>query len=313
MSDIVDSIHIVFASDDAYVQHLGVLLISIFENNRGESIVIHLLADNISEQKKKLLFQIVDKQYGQTLCFYEMDKSMFKDFPLRVRDHISIAAYYRLKLSDILPENISRILYLDCDMIVTGKLRPLWETELTDFAVAAVRDVLSYLPDTFVRLSLTPESGYFNSGLLLINVDYWRKENVFEKALRITEEKADVLLWHDQDILNVIFHNHWTALPYRWNVMNTLMRTFTFFSPAMICEIDEEIRHRVVIHYTCAWKPWIYPCDNPLCFEYYKYLNISPWKGFKPQATIFKRLRWCIHNIRIRLGLLKRGYRNIEI
>lgn len=58
MSDIVDSIHIVFASDDAYVQHLGVLLISIFENNRGESIVIHLLADNISERKKNCCLKL---------------------------------------------------------------------------------------------------------------------------------------------------------------------------------------------------------------------------------------------------------------
>ena len=67
-----------------------------------------------------------------------MDKAIFQDFPLRARDHISIASYYRLKLPDLLPGELSRILYLDCDMIVTGKLRPLWETDISGMAVAAV-------------------------------------------------------------------------------------------------------------------------------------------------------------------------------
>lgn len=308
----LQSVHIVFASDNAYVQHLGVLLVSIFENNKEESIAIHLLSDNISVEKKKILSQIVNL-YRQSLTFYEMDKNLFKYFPLRVKDHISIAAYYRLKLSDILPKNISRILYLDCDMIVVGKLRPLWETDMRDMAVGAVMDVLSFMPETFVRLSLSPGNKYFNSGLLLINLDYWRKEDVFEKALRITEEKMDVLLWHDQDILNILFHDCWKSLPYRWNIMNTLMRPASFFTPEMVCKIDEEIKHRVVIHYTCAWKPWIYPCDNPLCFEYYKYLQKSPWKGFKPKTTVKKRIRWWLHNICIILGLLKKGYRDIRL
>lgn len=80
-----------------------------------------------------------------------------------------------------------------------------------------------------------------------------------------------------------------------------------YYTPALVQEIDEEVRKRVIIHYTCAWKPWIYPCDNPLCFEYYKYLALSPWKGFKPQATVWKRIRWEIHKMRIAVGLLKKG------
>lgn len=308
-----DSIHIVFASDDAYVQHLGVLLVSIFENNKDESITVHLLSDNISAAKKALLSQVVEEQYKQKLLYYEMDKALFKDFPLRAKDHISIASYYRLKLPDLLPKEISRILYLDCDMIVTGALRPLWDTDITGMAVAAVMDNLSFMPETFRRLSLPAGDKYFNAGTLLINLDYWRQEDVFEKALQIAEEKSDALLWHDQDILNLLFHKNWKQVPFRWNVMNTLMRPLPFYTPALIGEIDKEVKHRVIIHYTCAWKPWIYPCDNPLCFEYYKYLALSPWKGFKPAATVARRLKWFIHNLRISLGLLHKGYRNINL
>ncbi|WP_274950274.1 glycosyltransferase family 8 protein [Bacteroides cutis] len=308
-----DTIHIVLASDDAYVQHLGVLLVSIFENNREETMLIHLMTDNISDKNKRLLSQIVDLQYGQRLIFYEMDKTLFKEFPLRTRDHISIAAYYRLMLVELLPEEISRILYLDCDMIVTGLLRPLWDVDMNGKAVAAVMDNLFFTPETFSRLSLPVGDGYFNSGTLLINLDYWRKVDVFGKALRITETKSDILLWHDQDILNLLFHKCWLRLPYRWNVMNTLMRPFPYYTPELLKEIDKEIEERVIIHYTCAWKPWIYPCDNPLCFEYYKYLRLSPWRSFKPKASIWKRAKWRIHTIRISLGLLKNGYRNLEL
>lgn len=308
-----DTIHIVLASDDAYVQHLGVLLVSIFENNKEETLLIHLLADNISDKNKRLLSQIVDQQYGQRLVFYEMDKRLFKEFPLRAKDHISIAAYYRLMLVNLLSEEISRILYLDCDMIVTGLLRPLWEADMSGKAVAAVMDNLFFAPETFSRLSLPVEDGYFNSGTLLINLDYWRKVDVFGEALRIAETKSDILLWHDQDILNLLFHKCWLRLPYRWNVMNTLMRSFPYYTPKLLKEIDKEIEKRVIIHYTCAWKPWIYPCDNPLSFEYYKYLRLSPWKGFKPRASILERVKWRIHIVRVSLGLLKKGYRDLKL
>lgn len=308
-----NEIHIIFSSDDAYVQHLGVLLISIFKNNSKENIVIHLLSDELSAENKEVLFFIVEKQYEQKLVIYEMDKNLFNEFPLRTQDHISIAAYYRLKIADILPKEISRVLYMDCDMIVTGSLRPLWEIDINEVAVAAVMDNLSFASETYKRLSFPSKDKYFNSGLLLINLLYWRQINVFVEALQIVEKKMDELLWHDQDILNILFHNRWLHLPYRWNIMNTLMRPLPFYSSDMIKEIDNEVRHRVIVHYSCAWKPWIYPCDNPLRFEYYKYLAFSPWNGFKPKVTIRKRVKWWIHNIRIAVGELKRAYRRIEL
>lgn len=308
-----DKIHIVLASDDAYVQHLGVLLISIFENNKEEAIVIHLLADSISEEKKRLLSQIVESRYGQQFVVYEMDKSVFGDASIHAHLYRSIAAYYRLKLSDLLPPEVSRILYLDCDMIVTGRLRPLWETDIADVAVAAVKDVLSFSPENLERLSLSPDKRYFNSGMLLINVEHWRQENVFNKAMKISNEKSELLLYDDQDVLNILFHDHWRSVPFRWNVMNTLMLSYPCFTDKLIREIDEEVRQRVIVHYTCQWKPWLYPCDNPLRFEYYKYLELSPWKGFKPKAPFWKRLRWGIHLLRIALGLLGKGYRDINL
>lgn len=75
-----DTIHIVLASDDAYVQHLGVLLVSIFENNKDESILIHLLADQISNGHKKLLSDVVERRYAQTLLFMIWIKKPIKLF-----------------------------------------------------------------------------------------------------------------------------------------------------------------------------------------------------------------------------------------
>lgn len=308
-----NEIHIIFSSDDAYVQHLGVLLISLFENNQEEVIIVHLLSDNISILNRELLYCIVEKRYKQKLIFYEIDKKYFKDFPLRLKDHISVAAYFRLKLADFLPKELARVLYMDCDMVVTGKIRSLWEIDFNGYAIAAVMDTLSYLDETYERLSLPCGDKYFNSGLLLINLDYWRHINVYSEALKVAEAKAEVLLWHDQDILNILFHSHWLHLPYRWNVMNTLMRPLSFYTFNEIKMIDHEIRNRRIVHYSCAWKPWIYPCDNPLRFEYFKYLSLSPWRDFKPEVTIWKRVRWCIHNIRLTVGNLKQPYRSIEI
>ena len=103
------SIHIILASDDNYVQHLGVLLVSIFENNT-EPIVVHILSDAISASNRGILQQLVS-QYNQQVCFYDMDKALFADFPIRVRDHITLATYYRLRITDILPSSLHKILY----------------------------------------------------------------------------------------------------------------------------------------------------------------------------------------------------------
>lgn len=171
---------IVICLDLNYLMPAGVMLCSLFENNRSESITVHALLGNGGEQCKRDLTDMCER-YHQTICFYYMAGRDLPALPVNrpnQRRNISIESYYRLFLTDVLPDNIHKVLYLDCDMIVCQNLRDLWEEDITDCGLAAVPDMVHDGVHFTNRLKYDVTDGYFNSGLLLINLDYWRLNNM---------------------------------------------------------------------------------------------------------------------------------------
>lgn len=113
---------IVIACDDNYAPYCGILITSIFENNRDSELVINVLTDYISEDNKNKYIKLEDS-YRQTINVIQIDKKQFAHLPLDNRAaHINICAYYRLIIPNLFP-NEEKVLYLDVDMIVRKQLR----------------------------------------------------------------------------------------------------------------------------------------------------------------------------------------------
>ena len=112
---------IVICTDNNYVMPSGVLFCSICENNRQENITFHVIADqSFSDENRRALLSIVMK-YDKKICFYQIDPNIFTSFPVGRKDqpiHITLAAYYRLYLTELLPKDLNKVLYLDGDIIV---------------------------------------------------------------------------------------------------------------------------------------------------------------------------------------------------
>ena len=278
---------IVCSTDNCYVMQTGIMLTSLFENNREADIRVHVLHNGIDSNSITLIERIAC-DYGQKITFYLVDESLFSAFPIG-RDgqntHVgtSYATYYRLFLSELLPNDINRVLYLDGDIIVMDSLNELWATDMHDKAIAAVPDSYNNKIEHYNRLHYPQQLGYFNAGVLLINLDYWRTNNVVSAFCQYASARPDSLYCHDQDILNYVFRDCKIVLPLRYNMLNEYW--FKTRHSVVSWEFDSQMQygqqHPAIIHFTGLPKPWFSNCHHPMKPEFEHYRAISPWRDVK--------------------------------
>lgn len=150
-----------------------------------------------------------------------------------------------------------RALYLDPDILVINSLRPLWETPLEGrlFAAASHKGKTE-LVNNLNQARLGTESKYFNSGVLLIDLDAGRREIVPEQVFRYAESHAKVLVLPDQDILNALYGDRTLELDdMRWNYDARGYNTYLLRS-AGVCDLEWIFRNTGVLHFCGRAKPW---------------------------------------------------------
>ena len=133
-----ETIRLVSVADDNYAQHLGVMLCSIFESNKTNDLDVHVIDGGITTGNKEKLINL-SHGYSRTLHFHKIDPRIYGNFS-RYSTHLTPAPYYRLSIPEIIDKKIEKILYLDCDIVVIKDLKPLWETDIEGYLVAAVVD-----------------------------------------------------------------------------------------------------------------------------------------------------------------------------
>ncbi len=282
--------NIVCASDDRFVQHCAVTLVSVLKNNPGE-VTIYLLTEGLSDFNAFLLTQLV-RNNGGVLNILLVDPALLKNCPMPDEPklaHISIATYYRLLIPLLLPGDVNKAIYLDCDIVVRKSLAELWNTPIDDLALGAVYQIEESTVSAVKRLGFPLSYGYFNAGVLLVNLKYWRDHDVIARVFDYLNLNKDKILLHDQDTLNALLHDKCLKLPVKWNMMIDL------FEKRMlkICDIDNgkivndysieksqflsEMNDPTVLHFVSKPKPWDAGCKHPFKNEYYFYLQFTPW------------------------------------
>lgn len=281
MFEFKSGINLVLAADDNYAQHLGVTLISVIENYKDARILFfHILDYGISDKNKQNL-EIIGKQNRVELIFYKITEDLLANCP-KV-NHLSRAAYARLLISELLPFDINKVLYLDCDIVVLGNIAELYDQDLGSFSLGAVEDIMAKeILQIYFQTGLT---NYFNSGVLLINLDSWRSKNIKNRAWEFIESHYNDIIRADQDVLNCLFKNDWQLLDQRFNV--DLKRSGFKAMPKP---------DTLVLHYSDRLKPWYYIFPGASGCYYFDYLKKTPWSDFKFKdynyKNFFKKYYW---------------------
>lgn len=271
---------VVFCSDDNYVMHCGIAMISMLENNKNADIVTHIVGKGISDENKAVLKGISDK-YNAQIKFYNISDEELSKYPLPPTPlHINVSAYIRLFLFDILPQEIEKVLYLDCDLVVVDDLSDLWNINIDNYSVAGVIDSNEYTDADYLARKFDPLKSYtyINSGVMLMNLKYWREHNVLDKLIAYIRDNYESIHYADQDTLNGALPDSIGFLPFRYNVHLTFFTNKFRVLDAFQKEIDAALHDIAIIHYTTSMKPWLKGCVHPLKDTFLKYKAMSPWK-----------------------------------
>jgi lipopolysaccharide biosynthesis glycosyltransferase len=265
-------LNVVFTIDESFVQHFSVALVSILENNKDLETAVYVIHNIKNTIELDGLISFIRKVYNVNLNAILLDDSVFDKY--KITHHFSKAIYFRLLLTDILPDQIDRILYLDSDVLVTGSLKELIKLDFNNNYLFAAEDGEL---DNIQRLNDIgiPLKRYFNSGVMLINLKAWRSDHVSNKLIYIANEYMDRIKWWDQDILNICFLNKWSMLQPKYNAMH----------------LTEKLEQTpIIVHYNSPTKPWQYLNYHPYKYLYWKYIKLTPFKKVKFTDFTYKRL-----------------------
>ncbi|RAP46914.1 MAG: hypothetical protein BZ136_06965 [Methanosphaera sp. rholeuAM74] len=175
-------INVVFSSDDNYAIQLMVSLNSLMYNNSDENIDVYILSNNISSENKDNIIKIVEKYDKKSVKFVEVNTILdyLNGYVDNSMSDITVSTYSRLFLATLLP-HLDKVLYLDCDSIITESVSQLWHEDIDNYMCAGVLDLM---PEVYKKaIGLDEDDDYINAGVMLINLKKWKDENIEEKFM----------------------------------------------------------------------------------------------------------------------------------
>lgn len=292
-----EKIEIALASDKNFCQHLGVTITSVASNFKAKdkfALSFHILDGGIDTVGRQHIINLLSPLHQ--VKFYKLDLTKFAF--LKTDRHVSNAVYYRLYLPILLKSEISKILYLDSDIIVNQDISELWSVDIND-------KILGGIPELFnarnIEMGLPPDSKTLNSGVLLINLNKWRESQLTNKLLDFIKKNPHKIKFWDQDAINAVLCNQWEELPIKWNLTCDYIYNKRKIKNS---EISLSITNPSIVHFNQSFKPWHYKLRHPYKNLYYKYLKMTPWKDYRPpDKNIPNLIRKMIGTIMVYLGM----------
>lgn len=255
--------HIAFAFDNNYLQQAFTLVESIVSTTNN--CFFHCIIDeNVAENEISRLQRYIE-QREHAFQRYSVEAKTVAHF---VRSGTwSHAVYYKLYFPLLVEEHISRLLYIDTDTLVLNDLSPLYNTNLSEFALGAVYDC--YVK-TQEKIGITNPGQYFNSGMLLFDLPKWKKAQYSERAIAYLNDHPEHILFVDQCALNAVVQGDYLQL----NPKNNFL--FSYLSPEISRSEMEQLKKEVILVHFTLDRPWFTMCKNYFRSEYRFYFKQSP-------------------------------------
>lgn len=263
-----------------YVRHSAAMLHSLLLLHPDAKTRIHYLhgEDTSAEGRSQLAAMV--RELGGEIVFHAIPEVWLEGLP--VKGFTGKATWYRLFLPQIL--TAERVLYLDTDLLVLDSLLPLWNTDLDGRLVGAVTNVM--MPGDASRARwLGMKSAYFNAGVLLMDLEQMRRQDMTERLVACGRHDSERRLgWRDQDVLNVVLHQRRLALHPRWNCMNAIVNypwATEYFSAEAV---EEATSNPAIRHFEgpAQCKPWHALCNPEHRRLYAEHRSHTPW----PHVTL---------------------------
>lgn len=294
--------NIVLITDENYVYPTGTTMASVLNSNPDENFTFYIVTKHLSDEHVAVLESFVAPYCSNAnLKIITLGDDILTDFPIRLGDHVTSAAYYRVYLQRALPETLDKVLYLDGDMLCVDSIQPLYSMDFDGFSCVVTHDERNDEEENFIRLKYPSANGYFCSGVMLINLDWWRKNNVMQKCLDFIAAEPEACLWHDQDALNHVLNGTVLWADFRYNFMQGYFFDKKAFvmDPKFYADIDRARLNPCLLHFSSAYKPWHVECNHPLKKQYRQFFKKTTGMNLKLTHRLCgrKRIVWKIKRI----------------
>lgn len=284
-----NNISIVVASDNHYAILIAALLKSIDLNHKtSEHIDFHIIDDGISAKFKEQLETIVDPA-RITLKWFKSKEIIPANIVIPVDSSaFPLTVYLRVFSPYVVDPDVDKLIYLDVDTIVQDDISKLWNVSLGDFTAGAIQDVGKTVDcewggiPNYKELGLEADTKYFNSGVLMINPKKWRAEDISNQVITALSKYKEHVRLADQYGLNVVLAKKWMELDPKWN-------WFAF----------KENENPSLVHFLDI-KPIFKSYNSKEVYreEFFRYLSMTPWKGFKPISGNQRHIRKIYNKIK---------------
>jgi lipopolysaccharide biosynthesis glycosyltransferase len=266
--------HVAFGVDANYFRGMGVTILSLIQNNPNIDFIFHVFYSSITPDDMDKLNQLVE-EHPTTIILYQIDQEVFNNLPTFAQ--FTNAIYNRLLVVNKLKNIADKVLYLDADIVCLTGISEIFDIKMGDNIVAAVQDWGQAAIRQTKKLNIN--NGYFNSGMLYIDVNKWHDNDVSAKTLKLIIENANIYSFPDQDALNVVLDGKVLFLNQKWNYL------FNFDNDIIPSNI-------ILLHYAGRTKPWAEWCLHPVRIHFLQYYRQSPWKDVQfDKPTHYKHMK----------------------
>ncbi len=304
-------INVAVTVDNNYIKPLIVMLTSLFYNNRENNFTIYLIHSDLTDENIGKVSDLIRK-YSQRIFVIKLASTLFEKATSVA--HVTKETFYRLLLTEIIPQEVDKILYLDPDIIINGSISQLYDKKFHNrLAIAAEVAKDNSRWDSPKKLIGIPKKAvYFNAGVMLFNLKLMRKSPIFSKEFMLDyvvknnsrfiegdQSCLNALLWDKIIILNCNLYNYDTRFCFD-KEKQSFMKYF-------ISDIrDEKIAYQksLIIHYRGASKPWNSDYYGKLWYLYWYYENMTEYK----RSFLINYLHHKYSNMKEYMSMIKKKY-----
>ena len=294
--------NIVLATDEKFANYCAITIKSVLMHNCQVSFFV--ITEGLSKKSSKFLKDLVENTNNK-LTIVNVNSNLFKRLPMpknEKTEHISLATYYRLFLPDLLP-SIDKAIYLDCDIIVRKPLDELWNIDMHGACLGAVYQICEWNVEAIKRLGYDSKYGYFNAGVLLMNLKQLRLINAIDLMMQYIKYNYSTIIYHDQDVLNAVLYDKTIRLSCRWNMLSSyfykeILRISDFDGEKLICDhsdykriLPKLIKDPDIVHFVSRPKPWEAKCSHPYKYEFD---NVALSLNIRFDAPLIFRLKYMV-------------------
>ena len=173
------------------------------ENNKNEKIRFYVIGKDITEENKTKINLLKKSYVNFEIEYIVPDVTLFDDLNLNI-EYITVETYFRYIIADLVP-SIDKCLFLVADLVINGTLKEFYDTDIKDYYCAGVEDIFINKIGYKKEISFDSSDLYINAGMLLMNLEKIRKENMVEKLFLNNQDRKEKIRFQDQDIINITF------------------------------------------------------------------------------------------------------------